>query len=125
MGDVRDADLADLITGVISDAHDLVEVQVSSIKTEVQDRLLDLGSTIKSWLIVVCVAIVTTILLAISLAATLTQVAGLPWYVSLWIVTAAAGCTVGALIYRAFQIQRPNYTAVATLQQIVDSERVT
>lgn len=97
----RDADLPDLVAGVIEDARSLVEAQVSSIKTDVGERLGDLGNTIKSWLTAVCVAIVTTVLIGVSIAATLTQVAGLPWFVSLWIVTALAITAVVLLVLRA------------------------
>jgi hypothetical protein len=118
--EVRDADLPDLVAGVIDDARSLVEAQVSSIKTDLGERLGDLGSAIKSWLVVVCVAIVTTGLLGISIAATLTQVAGLPWYVSLWIVTAFAIIIVVALVYRArFHGRNATQSAAADVAQIV------
>jgi hypothetical protein len=120
MREVRDADLPDLVAGVIDDARSLVEAQVSSIKTDLGERLGDLGSAIKSWLVVVCVAIVTTGLLGISIAATLTQVAGLPWYVSLWIVTAIAIGVVVALVYRArFLGRNATQSAAADVVQIV------
>jgi hypothetical protein len=98
---VRDLDLPDLVAHTVDDARALVEAQVSSLKSDLGVRLGDLGTTIKSWLIAVCVAIVTTVLLGVALAATLTQVVGLPWWLSLWIVTAAAVGTVVGLVYRA------------------------
>jgi len=101
MPGVRDLDLPDLVAHTVDDARALVEAQVSSLKSDLGVRLSDLGTTIKSWLIAVCVAIVTTVLLGVALAATLTQVVGLPWWLSLWIVTAVAIGTVVALVYRA------------------------
>jgi hypothetical protein len=101
MGDVRDTDLPDLVAGVIDDARELVEAQVSSLKADLGERLSDLGDAIKSWLVAVCLAIVTIVLLGISIAATLAEVAGLPWYAALWIVTAIAVGAVAALVVRA------------------------
>jgi Mg2+/Co2+ transporter CorB len=122
MRDVRDADLPDLVAGVIEDARDLVEAQVSSIKTDLGDRLGELGSAIKSWLVAVCVAIVTTVLLGISIAATLTEVAGVPWYVALWIVTAIAVAAVVALVYRArAQGRIASQATAADVKQIVQA----
>lgn len=101
MPDVHDLDLPDLVVGVITDARELIEAEVGSLRHDLGERLGDLGSAIKSWLFVVCVAIVTAMMLGIALAATLTQVAGLPLYVSLWIVTALAIGIVFALVMRA------------------------
>jgi len=92
--DLRDAPLPDLVAGVVTDMRDLVEAQVDSLKS-------DLGATIKSWLIALCVAIVTAVLLGLALAATLTQVLGIPSYAALWLVTALAVGAVVALVYRA------------------------
>ena len=99
--DVRELDLPDLVAGVIGDARELVEAEVGSLRQDLGQRLGDLGTAIKSWLFVVCVAIVTAMLLGTAIAATLTQVAGLPWWVSLWIVTALAVSIVVALVLRA------------------------
>jgi hypothetical protein len=101
MSNVRDTDLPDLVAGVVDDARELVEAQVSSLKSDLGDRLGDLGTAIKSWLIAVCVAIVTTVLLGFAIAATLTELVGLPSYASLWIVTAIAVGAVIKLVYRA------------------------
>lgn len=98
---VRDAALPDLVVGVVDDMRDLVEAQVSSLKSDVGDRLVDLGAAIKSWLIALCVAIVTAVLLGLAITATLTQLFFVPWFVSLWIVTAIAVCAVVGLVYRA------------------------
>ena len=98
---VRDLDLPDLVVGAVQDARDLVEQQVSSLRADLGERLGDLGSAIKSWLVVVCVAIVTAMLLGLALAATLTDVVGLPWFASMWIVTAVAIGVVAALVARA------------------------
>jgi len=97
MSNVSDMDTPDLVVGVVNDVRQLVEAHVSSLKTD----LGDLGTAIKSWLIALCVAIVTTVLLGIAIAATLTELVGLPWYASLWIVTAVAICVVAGLVYRA------------------------
>lgn len=101
MGNVHRTPLPDLVAGVVDDARQLVEAQVSSLKADVGERLGDLGDAIRSWLVAVCVAIVTASLLGVALAATLTEVAGLPWFVSLWIVSAIAIGAVAALVYRA------------------------
>ncbi|MBA3540478.1 MAG: hypothetical protein H0T79_12785 [Deltaproteobacteria bacterium] len=101
MSNVRQIDLPDLVVGVVEDARDLLEAQVNSLKSDLGDRMGDLGTAIKSWLIAVCVAIVTTVLLGVAISATLTELVGLPWYVSLWIVTTIAICSVVALVYRA------------------------
>lgn len=101
MGNVHRTSLPDLVVGVIDDTRQLVEAQVSSLKADLGDRLGDLGDAIRSWLVAVCVAIVTASLLGVALAATLTEVAGLPWYASLWIVTAIAVGAVAALVVRA------------------------
>jgi pimeloyl-ACP methyl ester carboxylesterase len=97
MSNVSDTDTPDLVVGVVHDVRQLVEAHVSSLKTD----LGDLGTAIKSWWIALCVAIVTTVLLGIAIAATLTELVGLPWYASLWIVTAVAICVVAGLVYRA------------------------
>lgn len=97
---MRETDLPDLVAGVVADARDLVEAQVASLRTDLGGRLGDLGTAIRSWLIAVCVAIVTAVLLGIALAATLTEL-GVPWFASLWLVTAAAVGSVAALVYRA------------------------
>jgi hypothetical protein len=101
MSNVRDAGIPDLMAGVVNDARELVEAQVSLLKSDLGDRLGELGTAIKSWLIALCVAIVTTVLLGIAIAATLTELAGLPWYASLWIVTTIAISAVVCLVYRA------------------------
>jgi hypothetical protein len=98
---VQDAGVTDLVAGVVDDARALIEAEVSSLRSDLGDRLGDLGTAIKSWLIALCVAIVTTVLLGIAIAATLTELVGLPWFVSLWIVTAAAIGAVATLVYRA------------------------
>jgi hypothetical protein len=121
MSDLRNTDLPDLLAGVVNDARDLVEAQVSSLKSHVGDRLGDLGTTIKSWLIALCVAIVTATLLGIAVAATLTQVVGLPWYGSLWIVTTIAIGAVIVLVYRARTsgrkaTERPTDVALAVVE---------
>jgi hypothetical protein len=99
--DLRDAALPDLVAGVVTDMRELVEVQVGSLKSDLGGLLVDLGATIKSWLIALCVAIVTAVLLGLALAATLTQVLGIPSYVALWLVTALAVGAVVAFVYRA------------------------
>lgn len=101
MGNVHRTPLPDLVAGVVDDTRQLVEAQVSSLKAELGDRLGDLGDAIRSWLVAVCVAIVTASLIGVAMAATLTEVAGLPWFVSLWIVAAIAIIAVVALVYRA------------------------
>lgn len=101
MPDVHDLELPDLVAGVLTDARELVEAEVGSLREDLGKRLGDLGSAIKSWLFVVCVAIVTAMMLGIALSATLTQVGGLPWWASLWIVTGLAVGIVFALVLRA------------------------
>jgi hypothetical protein len=101
MPDVREIDLPDLVAGVVEDARELVEAQVGSLRHDLGERLGELGTAIKSWLFVVCVAIVTAMMLGIALAATLAQVVGLPWFVSLWLVTALAIAIVVVLVARA------------------------
>jgi hypothetical protein len=81
--------------------RELVEAQVGSLKSDLGGLLVDLGATIKSWLIALCVAIVTAMLLGLALAATLTQLLGIPWYAALWLVAALAVGAVVALVYRA------------------------
>lgn len=101
MADLRRAPLPDLVASVVEDARQLVEAQVGSLKADLGDRLGDLGDAIKSWLIAGCVALVTTIMMGVALAATLTELAGVPLFASLWIVTAIAVAAVAALVYRA------------------------
>lgn len=101
MSSVRETPLPDLVAGLVDDARELVEAQVTSLKVDLGDRLGNLGDAIRSWLIAGCVAIVTTMLLGVALAATLTQVAGLPLFGSLWIVTGIAIASVVALVYKA------------------------
>jgi hypothetical protein len=101
MPDARDLDLPDLVGGAIDDARTLVEAQVASLRTDLGGRLGELGVTIKSWLVAGCVAIVTAVLLGLAIAATLAEAVGLPWWLSLWIVTAIAVATVVGLVYRA------------------------
>jgi hypothetical protein len=121
MADLRRAPLPDLVAGVVEDARELVEAQVSSLKADLGDRLGDLGDAIKSWLIAGCVALVTAILLGVALAATLTELAGLPLFASLWIVTAIAVAAVAALVYRArSQGRRAARGASSDLQQAID-----
>jgi hypothetical protein len=98
--ELRALDLPDLMAGIVEDTRELVEVQVTSLRSDLGDRLGDLGRAIKSWLIAVCVAIVTTVLLGIAAAATLAEL-GLPWFASLWIVTGVAIAAVVGLVYRA------------------------
>ena len=101
MSTLRDIPLPDLVADVVTDARELVEAQVSSLKSDLGDRMSQLGDSIRSWLVALCVAIVTAMLLGLAIAATLTQVVGLPWFVSLWIVTAIAIGAVVWLVYRA------------------------
>jgi len=98
---LRDIPLPDLVADVVTDARELVEAQVSSLKSDLGDRMSQLGDSIRSWLVALCVAIVTAMLLGLAIAATLTQVVGLPWFVSQWIVTAIAIGAVVWLVYRA------------------------
>jgi hypothetical protein len=98
---VRDADLTDLMAGVVDDARSLVTAEVGSLKLELGERLSDLGDAIRSWLIVACLAIVTTVILGLAIAATLTQVGGLPSWVGLWIVAGLEIAVVVGLVFRA------------------------
>ncbi|MDB4963552.1 MAG: hypothetical protein JWP01_3551 [Myxococcales bacterium] len=98
---LRDADLTDLVAGVVEDARSLVTAEVGSLKLELSERLTDLGDAIRSWLIVACLAIVTTVILGLAIAATLTQVGGMPWYGALWIVTGLEVSIVIGLVFRA------------------------
>lgn len=98
---LRDAALPDLVAGLVNDMRSLVEAEVASVRSDVGDRLVDLGSAIKSWLIALCVAIVTTVLLGLAVAATIAQLGGVPWYAALWIVTAIAVSAVIRLVYWA------------------------
>ena len=98
---LRDAALPDLVAGLVDDMRSLVEAEVASVRSDVGDRLVDLGAAIKSWLITLCVAIVTTVLLGLAVAATIAQLGGLPWYLALWIVTAIAVSAVIRLVYWA------------------------
>lgn len=107
MSNLRQADLTDLVAGAVDDARNLIEAEVFSLKVELADRLGDLGSAIRSWLVVVCVAIVTSVLLGIAIAATLNEL-GLPWYASFWIITAVAMCVVVGLVFRARANGRKN-----------------
>lgn len=121
MPHLRTTAIPDLIAGVVDDARELVEAQVSSLKADLGDRLVDLGDAIKSWLIAGCVALVTAILIGVALAATLTEIAGLPLFVSLWVVTAIAVGAVAALVYRArTRGRRAALGASADLQQAFD-----
>lgn len=115
MSKLSDTDLTDLVTGIAGDARDLVEAQVSLVRSD----LGDLGAAIKSWLYAVFVAIVTTVLFGVALAATLTEVGGLPWYGSLWVVTGLAIGLVAALVLRARMQARK-----ATRQAVADVKRV-
>ena len=99
--DARDIELPDLVAGIVDDGRALLSASVESLKTDLGSRMGDLGTAIRSWLVAVCVAIVTTVLLGAALAATLTEVVGLPWFVSLWLVTALAIAAVAALVYKA------------------------
>lgn len=98
---LADTDLPRLMSGVIEDARDLAEAEVEALRTDVVERLGELGTAIKSWLIVVVVAIVMATLLGVALAATLTELAGWPWYASLWTVAGIAFAFVFALFQRA------------------------
>jgi hypothetical protein len=98
---LRDIDLTDLVAGVVDDARSLVTAEVGSLKLELGERLSDLGDAIRSWLIVACLAIVTTVILGLAIAATLTQVGGMPWYVALWIVAGIEISVVVGLVFRA------------------------
>src|SRR5687768_4779619 len=101
MSSVQSTPLPDLVAGVVEDARQLVEAQVSSLRVDLGDRLSNLGDAIKSWLIAGVVAIVTVMLIGVALAATLTQVAGIPLFGSLWIVTGIAITAVIGLVLRA------------------------
>lgn len=101
MASVRDLDLPDLVAGVIEDLRELAAAEGTSLKADLSSRLGELGIAIKSWLIALCVAIVTMVLLGISIAATLSELGGLPWYASLWAVTAIAIAIVVGLVLRA------------------------
>ncbi len=114
MTSVRDLDLPDLVAGTVDDLRDLVELEATSLKAHLGERLGELQVAIKSWLIALCVAIVTMMLLGLAIAATLTEL-GLPFYASLWIVTAIAIGSVVFLVYRA-RSERPPPVAPATLQ---------
>jgi hypothetical protein len=100
MSGAKDIDLPDLVIGIVDDTRELVEAQVSTLRADLGDRLGDIGTAIRSWLVAVCVAIVTTVLLGLAIAATL-QWLGVPWFGALWIVTAIAMSTVVALVVRA------------------------
>ncbi|MEP6863063.1 MAG: hypothetical protein ABJE66_20725 [Deltaproteobacteria bacterium] len=98
---LHDAELPDLVAGLVNDMRMLVQLEVASVRSDVGDRLVDLGAAIKSWLIALCVAIVTAVLLGLAIAATLTELVGVPSYVALWIVTAIAVGSVIRLVYWA------------------------
>jgi hypothetical protein len=100
MSSVRDIDLPDLVVGIVDDTRELVEAQVTTLRADLGDRLGDLGTAIRSWLVAVCVAIVTAMLLGLAIASTLHWL-GVPWFGALWIVTAIAMSTVVALVVRA------------------------
>jgi hypothetical protein len=91
----------EMVAGVVDDARSLVDTQVTSIKTDIDGRLGDLGSELKSWLLAACVAVVAATLFALAISTTLTDVAGLPTWASLWIVSAVAIIAVVVLVHRA------------------------
>ena len=97
---VRDANVPDLVTGVVNDMRELVEAHVDSLRSDLGDRLVDLGAAIRSWLIALCVAIVTIVLIGLAIAASLVQL-GLPVFAALWLVAAISIGAVVALVYRA------------------------
>lgn len=98
---LRDIPLPDLVADVVTDARELVEAQVTSLKNDLGDRMSSLGDSIRSWLVALCVALVTLMMLGLAITATLAQVVGLPWFASLWIVTAIAVGVVVLLVYKA------------------------
>lgn len=53
MSNVRNADIPDLMAGVVNDARELVEAQVSLLKSDLGARLGELGNAIRSWLFVI------------------------------------------------------------------------
>jgi hypothetical protein len=116
VSDARDLDLPDLLAGIIDDTRKLVEVQISSLRDDVGQRVSDLGTAIRSWLIAFTVAIVTLLLLGLALASTLHEI-GLGWFASLWSVTAIAIGAVVFLVYRA----RVNSRKAAHPEPTIDS----
>lgn len=105
---VQELDLPDLIVGVVQDTRTLVEKQVGEIRADLGERLSNLGSTIKSWLVIVCIAIVTAMMLGLAIAETLTDVVGLPRFASMWIVTGLAVAIVFGLVVRARKETKPH-----------------
>jgi hypothetical protein len=100
MTTARDLELPDLLAGIVEDTRNLVEIQINALRDDVGQRVSDLGTAIRSWLIAFTVAIVTLLLLGLALASTLHEI-GLGWFASLWGVTAIAIGAVIFLVYRA------------------------
>lgn len=114
MPKASELELPDLVAGIVEDSRTLVEAQLGSLRGELRERVADLGTTIRSWLIAFTVAIVTLVMLGLALAASV-HALGLGWLGSLWSVTALACLAVIALVYRARAASAPALDAAGAL----------
>lgn len=108
---MADIELPDEVADFVEDARARVEVLVENTRiqieehartlgTEVGERLTELGGVIQASLIALALAMVTAMLFAFAVAATLMEI-GLPLYGALWIVTGVAIATIAVLVQRA------------------------
>lgn len=97
---LRDQGTIELLSGIVSDTHDLVAAHVEDLGGDIRERLATLGETLTSVLLAASILIVTAILLCLAIAASLVAV-GVPVWIAMWSITLAAAATGFGFVLRA------------------------
>lgn len=97
---LEDLGTSELVGEILVEARELVSAHIADARLELGGRLETLGSALRATMIAVAVIIVTTMLLALSIVATLVTL-GLAWWAALWLVTGLALTTAILLLLRA------------------------
>ena len=90
----------DLVSGLVEDARDLVGAHVEALRDDLSVRIATVAATLGTMLIAIGVFVVTALLLSLAIAASLVAL-GVPWWMSLWIVTLSAAAIGFWFVLRA------------------------
>ncbi len=110
----------ELVSGIVSDTHDLVAAHVEDLGGDIRERLATLGDTLTSVLVAASILIVTALLLGLAIAASLVAV-GVPVWIAMWSITLAAAGTGFGFVLRARAKARKPQRPISLLESTLQS----
>lgn len=97
---IRDGSMMDLVSGIVSDAKDLVVAHVDAIRRESTESVHDLGDSLRNAAFAGAAMVVTLVAVSHAMAITLIAIGLAPW-AAYWLVAVIAGGLAGALRLRS------------------------